>query len=442
MNLIPWVVVGVVVWAGAQEVDAQSSHARAVVESFRESHPKYVTDMLVSKPDYVVFAPRAELDQRGDTYNDHFQVFDKPDGRLFATWTQASKEGNKDQHIAFSHSEDKGLTWSYPVVLAGSECRLNPRPIASWQQPMVSRSGRIYLLYNQQIQGKTGLNQQHCGYMFGRYSNDDGKTWSDPQQVPMPLMDTDKDDPTMPPDWVNWQRPLRLGKGGKYLVGMTRHAKVGPQKRYRSSVEFLQFENIDDNPEVKDIRISWFMSNDKVLSVESKFGSTCEEASIVKLPNGRLFALMRTGAGHPYWTQSADDGVTWTQPQPLLDKDGGQPYLHPISPCPMYDWKGNEAASGHYFAFVHNTFDFNEKNAWQNRGPLYLIAGTFQAGAKQPIWFAEPKLFIDRPKGNSFYTSTTMVDGKCVLWYNDMKYYLLGKIIDSSWFAGAPTMSK
>lgn len=396
-------------------------------------------DIQVSNPDYIVFVPKNKPDERGDSYNDHFQVFDKPEGRLFAMWTQASREGNLDQHIAFSKSSDKGESWTTPVVLAGSECRLNPQPIASWQQAMLSKSGRIYVLYNQQIEGKHGLHHQHCGLMFGRYSDDDGETWSQPENIPMPRMQHDHPDPDMPPDWVNWQRPLRLGKGGRYLVAMSRHVMINDRRR--SATQFLQFENIDDDPAVKDIDISWFSGNEKVLSVDSKLENICEEASLVKLPDGRLFTLMRTGAGHPYWSLSFDLGENWTRPKPLLNRDGGTPYLHPVSPCPMYDWKGTEAGSGYYFAFVHNRFDFNADTSWQNRGPLYLIAGTFQSNAEQPIWFAPPKLFIDRPSGNSFYTSSTQVNGKCVLWYNDMKYYLLGKVIDADWFEGVPAMT-
>ena len=68
-------------------------------------------------------------------------------------------------------------------------------------------------------------------------------------------------------------------------------------------------------------------------------------------------------------------------------------YLHPRSPCPIYDWKGPEAASGTYFA-----------------------------------------LFAERPNGNSFYTSYTLVDGKGVLWSPDKKFYLLGRLIGEKWF--------
>jgi len=110
-------------------------------------------------------------------------------------------------------------------------------------------------------------------------------------------------------------------------------------------------------------------------------------------------------------------------------KDGGLPIAHPMSPCPVYDAKGNTAASGLYFMFAHNTFDHSNTNAWQNRGPLFIFPGHFQQDAEQPVWFDEPKAFISRPSNNSFYTSLTVLDGKTVLWYPDQKFYLLGRVI-------------
>ncbi|OGV68079.1 MAG: hypothetical protein A2283_18745 [Lentisphaerae bacterium RIFOXYA12_FULL_48_11] len=419
---------------------SQSDQAKKIAESFKGTkydggikHASYVTDILVNKPDYVVFTPKLDNSVTGDKYNDHFQVFDKPDGTLFAAWTQASREADVDQHIAFSKSTDKGLTWSEPIVLAGSKNQTNPQLLASWQQPMVSKSGRIYILWNQQVTSRG----PHCGNMFGKYSDNDGQTWSAPKMVPMMRMSRDPEDITIPPSWCNWQRPLRLGKDGKYLVGVSRHGKLPGEKKGGCTIEFLQFDNIDDNPEVQDIKLSWFSANENVLKVEhEKFGSACEEAGIVKLPDGRLFAMMRTCAGNPFWSQSRDNGVTWSAPKKLLDRDGGKAYLHPRSPCPIYDWKGPEAASGYYFALVHNTFDFEGKNEYQKRGPLYLIAGKFNPKSEQPIEFAPMKLFAERPNGNSFYTSSTVVDGKTILWFPDMKFYLLGRIIGKEWFEG------
>ncbi|MDO5554003.1 MAG: sialidase family protein [Planctomycetia bacterium] len=412
----------------------QSEHAKKIAESYKnlKGYEDYATDMLVNKPDYVVFVPKQNEMIVADTYNDHFQVITKDDGTLLAFWTQAKVEADNAQHIAFSKSVDKGLTWSEPQIIAGSANFKNPALVASWQQPMVSKSGRIYCLWNQQ----TTNHRPHIGQMFGVFSDNNGESWSAPKMVNLPRTWKDSDDPAVPPAWCNWQRPLRLGKDGKYFVGCSRHGKNG------CSVEFWQYENIDDDPPVENIKISYFNEKeDQAFALtpeQSVFPghNDCEEAAPVKLPDGRLFVIMRTDGGYPYWSQSRDEGVTWSAPQKLLDRDGGTPFLHPRSPAPLYDWKGCEAGSGFYFALVHNTFNFNDekKSAWQNRGPLFLIAGKFMPDAEQPIWFAPPQMFAERKSGNSFYTSYSLVDGKGVLWFNDHKFFLLGRVIGPEWF--------
>jgi hypothetical protein len=116
----------------------------------------------------------------------------------------------------------------------------------------------------------------------------------------------------------------------------------------------------------------------------------------------------------------------------LLDASG-KPYLHPCAPCPIYDRKGPEANSGEYFAFVSNE-ERSEENSYAPRGPLFLLAGTFDPDGEQPIRFAEPKPFPSRSGGNAFYTSLTVVEGNTVLWIPDWKHFLIGKIIGDEWF--------
>ena len=211
-------------------------------------------DILVNKPDFTVFVPRQPEDpalrdpgMTGDTFNDHFHVIRNPaDGLLYAFWTQASREMDIDQHVAFSKSGDGGHTWTEPAVIAGSRDKRHPGLLASFQQPMLSRSGRLYCLWNQQVTNDWAL----CGAMVGAYSDDNGDTWSAPRRVPFPeRMDADPADPLVPPSWCNWQRPLRLGEGGKFLVGCSRHGKAPYDEKSGPKVEFWQFENIDDDPE-------------------------------------------------------------------------------------------------------------------------------------------------------------------------------------------------
>jgi len=40
----------------------------------------------------------------------------------------------------------------------------------------------------------------------------------------------------------------------------------------------------------------------------------------------------------------------------------------------------------------------------------------------------------ERKGGNLFYTSYYIVDGKGILWYNDTKFYLCGRVIGPEWF--------
>jgi hypothetical protein len=104
--------------------------------------------------------------------------------------------------------------------------------------------------------------------------------------------------PTMPPNFLCWQKPLRLGQDGKYLVGLTRWTsyavRTPPTKSWISAdsrVEFMRFENVDDDPEPKDLAIRWFATDEQALAVPFPGHpevSVCQEPTLVKLPDGRL----------------------------------------------------------------------------------------------------------------------------------------------------------
>ena len=323
--------------------------------------------------------------------------------------------------------------------------------MASWGYPLVSKSGRIYVLYSQHI-GKFDSFFHHTGWLHGIFSDDNGRTWSPPQNIPVARSRYDNPDGTMPPNMLCWQKPLRLGKDGKYLAGFTRWTSFAVRKPAMESwtsadshVEFMRFDNVDDNPGPAQLKIRWFAANDQALGVPLPGHaeiSACQEPSIVKLPDGRLFCVMRTASGSPFWSVSGDLGETWTRPRQLLRKDGGKALRHPLSPCPLYDVGGNTAGSGCYGLFIHN-------HAASERRPVYLVPGRFQAAAEQPVWFDEPKLFMDHDgvslgkpgtQGRldlALYASFTVRNGRSVLWYPERKFFLLGRIIGNEWFTKA-----
>ena len=108
---------------------------------------------------------------------------------------------------------------------------------------------------------------------------------------------------------------------GGHLVGYTRwvHRAVTHRPEawgwteIESVCDFMRFENIDDNPQPKDIRTSYSAWGERALRVphwKYPLLSIAQEPSIVRLPDKRLFCVMRTNSGYIWYSVSADDGRT------------------------------------------------------------------------------------------------------------------------------------
>lgn len=399
-----------------------------------------------TKPDFTVYKPRSMDGSTFDTGNEHFLVFDGPDGALMAVWTQSTFEGEPDQRIVFSRSDDEGNTWTPPKVIAGCKPPVKGN-MASWGFPMVSKKGRIYVLYSKHI-GINDIWAHTTGLMAGIYSDDAGKTWTKEQVIPMPRSKWDNPDPKMPANWIVWQKPQRLSEG-KYFAGFTRWVspKIRPPSPMKvwwseaSVVEFMRFENIDEHPETKDIKVSFFAGDDKALQV-GLIGhpevSVVQEPSLVCLPDSRIFCTMRTTTGNPYWSISEDAGRTWRKPEPLRYQDDGPVFLHPCSPCPIYRVSDTE------YIFLYHNHDghfgkWNPEDSTFHRRPIYVALGQYRKEAKQQIWFSGPRFLMDNDgvplgyKGGrsdlAMYVSFTVRNNKRILWYPDRKFFLLGKEI-------------
>jgi hypothetical protein len=416
-----------------------------------------------SRPDYVAYVPGHWDGSTNDSESDHFLVWEGPGSYLMALWVLCSRRednvegrGAAINRVMFMRSPDDGVTWEPPQRLAGPPDDNEPPYMASWAFPMVSRSGRIYVIWNQN-QGVAGRIAMHTGTMAGRYSDDNGITWSEPAGIAMPRSPYDDPDPAIPPEWIVWQKPIRDLKGG-YITGYTRwlsEAAARPSAakgwtQFESVVEFMRFENTDDDPPPEHLRIRYSAWGDQALRVPNWLEpliSVAQEPSLVRLPDQRLFCTLRTNTGYIWYSESHDDGETWLSPRPLLRKDHGLPILEPVSCCPIY-----QLADGRYVLIHHNNRGdiAQPSSTWYPRRPAFVALGEFRSGADQPLWFSESKLLMDNDgygvngkQGAAgaylgdigVYCSMTTRNGNNVLWHPERKFFLLGKRITGEWLA-------
>src|SRR5690606_40749793 len=113
---------------------AVSARAQGPIKDVADLKGRIESQLHITRPDYVVFVPKVEGEKVSDTGNEHFLVFDGPDGSLMAVWTQSSAETQPDQHMAFARSDDNGQTWSEPTIIAGPR-REGDGHMASWGYP-------------------------------------------------------------------------------------------------------------------------------------------------------------------------------------------------------------------------------------------------------------------------------------------------------------------
>lgn len=188
--------------------------------------------------------------------------------------------------ISGMRSEDGGYTWSKPwVVVDDRDARIN------CMSPALARlaDGRLLLAYSWRS-GGNHLDNEGSSAKRVRISDDEGQSWSEPVQIT--------------PDDSGYHtgchdRALTLPSGRVLVQCHTLHP--GAAKRMSTYVAYS-----DDNGR------SWRHSNFLSQPISRGF----EEACIVPREDGSLLMVMRSWRGQSFYSESTDDGATWSVPYP------------------------------------------------------------------------------------------------------------------------------
>ncbi|MXZ34552.1 MAG: hypothetical protein F4Z21_04670 [Acidobacteria bacterium] len=410
----------------------------------------YTSDWKRTEPDLVLYLP--EDPPYASEANDHVLVEVTPGGDLLAIWTLATKEGAHDNRVVYARSKDDGVTWTRPQPIAAPE-KLGTYCNFGW--PVVSKSGRIYVFYN----FAPGIGEGFINaVMCCKFSDDDGYTWQD-AGIDMPYKRNRKYDhpgPDVLSRCIVWQKPIRDAKD-RPVVPLTRStaAYVKPFSKDKNlgecRCEFIRYENIDEGPHPRDLELTYLPEDEDLIWVPCTFepeksqGYTfCQEPGTVLLPDGRLFAAMRTANGQVWYTVSDDaEARTWRKAEMLRYRDGGKPVENPVSPTPMF-----RLSDGRFLLFIQN----HDGTGYGGKGPLdlnarrpqFFVVGEYRPKAHQPVWFSRPKMIFDTHatgvfpkfwKWLSMYASFTEHRGKRILWYADRKIFVLGRHITDEMLA-------
>jgi hypothetical protein len=413
----------------------------------------YADEWKRTRPDYMVFHPAP--DGRPRFHDDDFFVLNEEtipvqtkDGDLLMTWT-AHGPGCRFQRIAVARSADGGLTWTEPVIVAGSK---ESSASAAWQVPIVAPSGRIYLFYCRYVPGPpwNWMSGRMC-YMECRTTEDGGQSWDAAVRIPMKRRSIDHPDPEVPVAWIPW-RQVEWDAQGRALLPFTRfdHSKAsGARPREWCQCECMRFANIEDSPDPAALEIEWLPeADDPPITVPSDTAGLywANEPNVIPLPDGRLFMSVRTRRGQVWYTLSEDEGASFRSLEVMRYVDGGEPILQPSDNAPIY-----RLQDGRYILLYHNndgrSGGAEDVHDTRNRRPCYVSVGEFRPDAHQPLWWSAPKLFADihdvgldcglrLPRYECIdYCGFTEIEGRRVLWYPDRKHWIVGKIIPDEWLA-------
>ena len=337
-------------------------------------------------------------------YCDQPYIVTTADGTWVCTFTTSpGQEGDEIQYIVSTHSSDRGKTWSVPVEIEPSSAGIE----ASWAMPLVTNFGRIYVFYTyngdniRHLPNGDEIRADTHGWYCYRYSEDNGKTWSERYRLNMRKTECDRTNDFAGEVQMFWGIGKPVTKGNDVWFSFT---KLGKYFLEDGEGWIYHSDNILTEKEVS--KVNWQLLPDGDLGIKSPdLGSVQEEFNLqpMNMENG-LYCVFRTTMGQPAQSYSYDNGKTWSEPE-LINYATGLPLRNPRA-CPRL-WK---CKNGKYLLWYHN----NGGKGFAHRNPAWVAGGIEKNGK---IYWSQPEIFIYGPDhsyqtGRFSYPDLVEEDGK------------------------------
>lgn len=337
-----------------------------------------------------------------ENYSDQPYVVITKDGNwLCVLTTGVGVEGQPGQHIIATISKDKGKTWSKPVDIEPAN-----GPEASWVMPLIVPSGRVYAFYtynstNMRLDTKTNSKTyakrvDTIGEYAYKYSDDNGLTWSsDRHFIPMRKMRIDRENAYEGKMMYFWGvgKPITTKRGA--IFGFAKVGKWGdPGGMVSSQGCFMFSPNILTESDPKKLKWELFPDGDEGLRAPK--GAVSDEANLVELSDGSLYATYRTIDGYNCGAYSRDGGHTWTPPAYAMYEPGGRPIKHPRAANFV-----KKFSNGKYLLWYHNhggeSVLGKKWNYYFDRNPAWVTGGIEKNGY---IHWSQPEILLYHPDPN------------------------------------------